>query len=120
MRNAGRDTPDDLTPNRIKAVLQYTALAIPGDAAAGGAGALNAAGALELASSLGSTHAREEWRARLVAPPFTAIGGQHYAWGQTVIWGTMVISGTSVYVDQPAWAPAAVWGQTVIWGTAVQ
>jgi serine protease AprX len=115
-----RNASDTLTPNLVKAILQFSALPLPGDAAASGAGALNAAGALELAGSRGPTGPAGEWAARLVVPPFTAIAGTQYVWGQTVIWGTTVIWGNAVYVNEPAWSSSAVWGQTVIWGTAVR
>ena len=114
------NTSETLTPNLVKAILQFSALPVNGDAAASGAGALNAAGALELAASRGPAGAAGEWATRLVVPPFTAIGGTQYVWGQTVIWGTTVIWGNAVYVDEPAWSSSAVWGQTVIWGTAVR
>lgn len=115
-----RNTSETLTSNLVKAILQFSALPVPGDAAASGAGALNAAGALELASARGPAGAGGGWTARLVVPPFTAIAGTQHVWGQTIIWGTTVIWGTAVYVDEPAWSASAVWGQTVIWGSAVR
>ena len=114
-----RNTSDTLTANLVKAILQFSALAVPGDAGASGAGGLNAAGALELAGSLGPAHSAGEW---------TASGGaaihrdrrRAIRLGTDGDLGTTVIWGSAVYVNEPAWAAGAAWGETVIWGSAVR
>jgi len=106
-----------LTPNLVKAMLQFSALPIAGETGPCAAGTLNAAGALELAASVDMATSVGEWSARQVVMPVTTIAGEPYVWSQTVIWGTTIIWGTSVYVNEPGWSPAAVWGETVIWGT---
>jgi serine protease AprX len=108
-----------LTANLVKAILQFSALSVPGDAFTRGTGALNGAGALELVGSVDMATSIGEWSSDKVVLPITTIDGEDYVWGQTVIWGTTVIWGNAVYVNEPAWSASTVWGTTVIWGNAV-
>jgi subtilisin family serine protease len=63
-----------LTPNEVKAILQYTALVYAGpDALTQGAGFLNAQGAVELARYLGAPSS--------IAYPSSS------GWGKRLIWG---------------------------------
>ena len=60
MIEAARDAHHhaELTPNTVKAILQYTALPMPGyDQLTQGTGSLNAAGAIELATKIDPTMA---------------------------------------------------------------
>ena len=105
-----------LTPNDVKAVLQFTAIPVTGsDVFTTGAGALNPAGALAVVATLTGT-AKTDWRSNAIVQPTTTIGSETYLWNQTVIWGHTLVGGDSVYANEPAWGSLTTWGSTVIWG----
>jgi serine protease AprX len=85
-----------LTPNAVKAILQYTAQTYPGyDPLTQGAGFLNAAGAVELA--------------RFFANPATTPSSDE-TWSRHVIWGNQLISGVVMTADASAWRLGVTWG----------
>lgn len=86
-----------LTPNAVKAILQYTAESYPGhDVLTQGAGFINAKGAVELASHLAAPSS--------VAYPST-IG-----WSRHLIWGNHLARGGRLSSDANAWSTATMWG----------
>jgi serine protease AprX len=100
-----------LTPNQVKAILQYTAQVYPSyDPLTEGAGFLNAKGAVELSqalatSSFGLQATPAEWSGRL-------------------IWGKQLVSGGRLTADANAWGADVIWGtattpagDNVVWGT---
>ena len=100
-----------LTPNQVKAILQYTAQVYPSyDPLTEGAGFLNAKGAVELSQALATSsfglHATPaEWSGRL-------------------IWGKQLVSGGRLTADANAWGADVIWGtattpagDNVVWGT---
>ena len=99
-----------LTPNAVKAILQYTAQTYPNyNALTQGVGFLNARGAVELARFFGSPST--------VAYPSTA------GWSQQLLWGNYRIQGGQLTTDANAWLVSVVWGaaptspaQTITWG----
>jgi serine protease AprX len=101
---------ESLTPNAVKAILQYTAQIYPGyDALTEGAGFLNARGAVELAQYLEDP----DWQ------PYPATDG----WSTQIIWGNHAASGGRLTADANAWSTAVTWGdgqtpdgQRVRWG----
>ena len=98
-----------LTPNAVKAILQYTAQVHPGyDPLTQGAGFLDAAGAVRLA--------------KFFATPTSplAIGS---TWSRRVIWGNHMIRRGVPMPGSPAWANGVTWGAsrtpsggTIDWG----
>jgi serine protease AprX len=98
-----------LTPNLVKAILQYTAHTEPGyHALIQGAGSVNAGGAVKLARFL---------RHSSGAYPSSA------AWGTQLIWGNQLIQGGRLTADANAWSTNVTWGaasatvgQNVEWG----
>ncbi len=100
-----------LTPNLVKAVLQYTAETKGNvDVMSQGAGALDARGAVTLA--------------RYFA---TATAGARYpkasSWSRRIIWGNSMIKGGVIAPFANAWATNVVWGenttpggQNIVWG----
>jgi len=100
-----------LTPNFVKAILQFTAQNNPGyDPLTQGAGFLNARGAVQLA--------------RYFADP---LGGypSSEGWGRQIIWGTRRIRNGQLTSATNAWGAGVVWGapttpvgQLVSWGVA--
>ncbi len=100
-----------LTPNLVKAIIQYTAQNYGYDALTQGAGFLNTRGAVQLA--------------RFYA---TAKVGQRVPsqkpWSKTILWGNHKLTGGVIKPNGSAWATNVVWGasetvtgQNIVWGT---
>lgn len=86
-----------LTPNAIKAILQYTAESYAGhDFLTQGAGFVNAQGAVDLAIHLASPS----------TTPYPAASG----WSRHLIWGNHLASGGRFTADANAWSTGVVWG----------
>jgi hypothetical protein len=103
-----------LTPNLIKAILQYTAQVYPGyKPLEQGAGFLNTLGAVQLARFYAGHHVG----ARV---PTQGI------WSKHIIWGNHMIAGGYISPKANAWATSVVWGwaktmedsgDNIVWGT---
>jgi subtilisin family serine protease len=99
-----------LTPNLVKAVLQYTAERRPRyGLTTQGAGFLNARGAVHLASSLAGR---------------SVPGTDPTRWSRRIVWGNYVARGGVLTASANAWDLAVTWGDpsaatgdTVVWGT---
>jgi serine protease AprX len=99
-----------LTPNAVKAVLQFTAEAKASyDTLTQGAGFLNAQGAVELAHYL--------------AAPSTTTYPSDTIWRRQFFWGNARASGGLLTATANAWQPGTVWGgttsasgQPIVWG----
>jgi serine protease AprX len=113
-----------LTPNAVKAVLQYTAVGIRDDqgheynALRKGAGSLNTKGAIDLARLIDTSRPAGSWWLTATPAPRTTLGGTTLAWNQAIIWGTQVLSGTFVSVNEQAWGSAIIWGTHVTFSNA--
>ena len=94
-----------LSPNAVKALLQYTALPMPGyDALTQGAGAINGEGAVRLATAIDTRAAVGAWWASpTVGPSYSTIGTTTYVWASRIVWGDRV-----------------VWGDRIVWGDLTQ
>ena len=93
-----------LTPNLVKAVLQYTAEAKSGfDVLSQGAGFLNARGAVTLAEYF--RHALPGSRYPLAAN-----------WSKQIIWGNRMVKGGVITPGANAWTSNVVWGENIVWG----
>jgi serine protease AprX len=117
-----------LTPNAIKAALQYSATTlrdgngVPYDALTQGTGEVNGAGALTLAYYADTTKPAGSFWMSASVPAATAFGGVEEAWAQKVIWGTRLVTGSSIIeLNQAAWGDNIVWGtgemDNIVWGT---
>lgn len=111
-----------LTPNAVKAALQYTALDVRGPFGVEqsplrqGAGALNGEGAIAVASRMDTSLPEgSPWTSPLPSP-WTRIGGETLLWKQAVIWGTAVIWGSTVDLNYGEWGTAVIWGSSNAWG----
>jgi serine protease AprX len=101
-----------LTPNEIKAILEFTAQRYAGyDRLTQGSGFLNAAAAVELAQFLAS-------------PPGTLYPSTS-GWSTQIIWGNRVIQGGQLTPNANAWSALVTWGdpttptgQQITWGTS--
>ena len=103
-----------LTPNLIKAILQYTAQVYPGyKPLEQGAGFLNSLGAVQLARFYA-------WH-----PPGARFPVQGI-WSKHIIWGNHMLSGGYINPKGNAWSTSVVWGwaktmedsgDNIVWGT---
>jgi serine protease AprX len=100
-----------LTPNLVKAILQFTAQEYRGyDSLTQGAGFLNARGAVVLAEYFAKGRKGDRYP-------------KMYGWAQHIIWGNYRVSGGVLTPGGTAWASNVVWGelhsstgQNVVWG----
>ena len=105
-----------LTPNLIKAILQYTAEIYPGyDPLEEGAGFLNALGAIRLAKFYASAHSAGD------VVPVEPI------WGRQIFWGNHRLANGIMRPSANAWGNGVQWGaaktlgdsgDNIVWGTA--
>jgi serine protease AprX len=88
-----------LTPNEVKAILQYTAQWYPRyDAMTQGTGFLNAKGAVELADYF--------------ARPASGAYPSSYGWSARLLWGNHFVSVERLTPDANAWRSDVIWGGT--------
>jgi len=118
----------NLSPNTVKAILQFTALPtkdnfIGADGPAElsrGAGAVNAIGAVRVAQMIDAARPLGiNWT--LSAPwPATTIGSDTIAWGQHLVWGSHLVWGNTIYFHEKGWDEASTWGsleaEHIVWG----
>jgi serine protease AprX len=94
-----------LTPNAVKAILQYSAQTYAGyDVLTQGAGFVNAKGAVDLAAHL--------------AAPDTTPDPTASAWSRRIIWGNHLERGGVLTATASAWATDVTWGATATGGGA--
>jgi serine protease AprX len=103
----------NLTPNLIKAILQYTSQRYSGySALRQGAGFLNTLGAVRLAKYYVNPHYGDRMPAQSI-------------WSRQIIWGNHRIGGGFLKPSANAWAPNVVWGMVktlgdtgdnIVWG----
>ena len=99
-----------LTPNQVKAILQYTSqVDADYDALTQGAGYLNAKGAVDLV--------------RFLATNPNAVHAIAPKWSARIVWGNQLVRGGRLTGDANAWASSVTWGaartttgQNVDWG----
>jgi serine protease AprX len=124
---AANDYPEQpsLTPNAVKALLQYSAfgvknkLGVPYGPLEAGSGALNGNGALALARAVDTGAEPGTPWLRTVPSPWTVIDGQYLPWQQTVVWGNTVVWGATVDMRETAWGTTVVWGANTSWSSTV-
>ena len=98
-----------LTPNLVKAILQYTAQKYNYDALTQGAGFLNSYGAVELARFFKNARAGDRYPVR-------------YEWSKQIFWGNKRLKGGVIKPNGNAWGLNIVWGtgdegENIVWGT---
>jgi serine protease AprX len=118
--------PDkNLTPNTIKAILQYTATAVTDPDPSTpveleqGAGAINVAGAALLAKAIEPSAPAGEWWLEAPVTTLTQFDGVSYSWAEHIVWGDHVVWGDSIFYSTASWDEHIVWGDSVTWGNAV-
>ncbi len=116
-----------LTPNAVKAILQFTAFPVRDDQGARydvltqGTGSVNAAGAIELAAHIDTRKTVSSWWLTAALDPWTVIDGQTEPWAESIIWSNAVSFGPVVAVNQPVWSENIVWGSNddnIVWGSS--
>jgi serine protease AprX len=114
-----------LTPNAVKAILEFTALrtlddqGVEYDHLTQGAGSVNPAGAIDLAARIDASMSVSSWWLTSGVNPWTTIDGEILSWTQNIIWSDAVSDGPVVYVNEPAWSLNIVWGsdENIVWGS---
>ena len=109
-----------LTPNAVKAILQYTAQALAGDnPLEQGAGLLNARGAVRLSRFFASPAIDLGFMS-------DAIAGEVVPWSQHILWGNFLVTGGMPLPGSNAWLQDTTWGAlttpsgaSVVWGTNI-
>ena len=107
----------DLTPNAVKAILQYTAEAREGASfLAQGAGLLNTLGAVRMATFFGAP-------TNSLPVPIDLIEDETIEWSRHIIWGNNRLDGGIPLPGSNAWALGVTWGtgatgtgQPIVWG----
>jgi serine protease AprX len=107
----------DLTPNAVKAILEYTAEEREGESVlAQGAGLLNALGAVRMATFF-------ETPQHGVPEPVDTIEQEPIAWSEHITWGNNRVAGGILLPGSNAWALGVTWGaeatsegRPIVWG----
>ena len=108
-----------LTANLVKAILQFTAIRIPGaDYLTQGGGEINAAGAIALAKAIDTSQKAGSWWVGTGVTTSTVIGDESYAWAKQIVWGNTVVGGNVVYANNICWGTNITWGTNIVWGTS--
>jgi hypothetical protein len=119
MLEASRDEWNNarLSPNAVKALLEFTAFRIPqADLLTQGAGAINALGAIRLAAVINpATPVGGSWLTEAVSE-YDVIAGVAVDWSAEVVWADRLVWGKVVYTNERAWALGATWGDLIVWG----
>jgi len=122
--------PPALTPNAIKAMLQYSATPLRDDSGARydaltqGAGEVDGLGALTLAYTADTSQAAGTVWMTSVSPT-TTFGTDVETWSQQIVWGTRLVAGSGlIEINQPAWQQVVAWGSgeldNIVWGTTTE
>jgi hypothetical protein len=110
--------PTPLSPNAVKAILEYTAIPVAGATPlTQGAGAINANGAIALASSIDPSKSTGSWWLTSGVNEYSYIDSVRYDWSKDVVWGSKVLTGDMVYYRESAWSVNTTWGNNIVWGT---
>ena len=104
----------NLTPNAVKAILQYTAQEYPGyDGLTQGAGFLNAVGAVRLARFFATAQPGDPY-------PVQSMWSKHIIWGNHKLTGGVLTPAANAWDLGTTWGVAkTVAGQNIVWGTAL-
>jgi serine protease AprX len=120
--------PPPMTPNALKAMLQYSATPLHDATGANynaltqGTGEVDGYAAMILAASVDTSKAvGTAWLPSL--PATTQFGTETDTWAQNIVWGTVDVTGSGLMVvNQSAWAQSVTWGSgelnNIVWGTA--
>ena len=106
-----------LTPNAVKAILQYTAEVREGESfLAQGAGLLNALGAVRMAAYVGAAR-----KGSLIGSD--TIEAERIAWSRHIIWGNVRVGGSLAALVSNVWPLDVTWGAeaaNIVWSEHVR
>jgi hypothetical protein len=116
-----------VSPNAVKALLQYTALPVRNDAGVfydaltQGTGKVNARGALAMIEALDtSVPVGAPWISAM-PDTVTVLGGEHVEWSRDIIWDdTLVSNPTAIWVNSAQWGQCDAGDpdcENIVWGT---
>ena len=113
----------NLTPNLVKSILMYTAEK-KGAALDVGAGEVNIAGAMDLATALNPNAAQGQYwltNPAVFATPSDAINGYVAVWSNTIVWSGSRYGdqGGFMSYNRPVFGQTIVWGNTIVWDQAI-
>jgi serine protease AprX len=109
-----------LTPNAIKAILQFTATpvgfaGVQPDPLVQGAGAINVPAALDLAQRIDPARpVGAEWLWGSVSP-YTQYANTLLPWRATITWNSVPLVGGVLDLNRDAWSRSASWGAATTW-----
>jgi serine protease AprX len=120
-----------LTPNGLKAILQYTALSLKDasgesyDTLTQGTGGINTRGAVAMALAINTTMPVGSYWLRVPVELVTSIDDALVPWSKALLWDDSLVSGTdALSFNSPQWGASIVWGTSlgdddnVMWGPA--
>jgi hypothetical protein len=118
------DANGALMPNAVKAIVEYTAIRLPGaDYLTQGAGEVNAGGAVALASAIDTRARMNSWWLASGVPGYTTIGGVQNPWSGIIIWDNAVLGGQMILLQEHHLGHQHLWGthnrlwtRNIIWG----
>lgn len=108
-----------LTPNAVKAIVEYTATPLTDpttgeayDALTQGTGEVNGEGAVRLAASVDPrVGVGQAWTGGV--QEFSKFGKVRVAWARNIVWGNYVVG------DDIALIHSLAWDENIVWGTAI-
>ena len=126
-RNGYFWNPKKLSPNTIKAILEYSATTLtdpdtlqPYDLLTQGAGELNVKGAMDLAKYIDAADPLGTYWMTYQPAPYSYLGGNYVTWSQHLVWGSHIVWGNSLYYHELGWEASSPWGildsTHIVWG----
>src|SRR5206468_12248351 len=116
-RNAFFWNSKKLSPNTVKAILEYSATTLtdpatsqPYDVLTQGTGEVNVKGALDLAKSIDSTDLLGTYWMTLQPAPYSYLAGSYVTWSQHLVWGSHIVWSNSLFYHELAWETSSPWG----------
>src|SRR5262245_10858747 len=116
-----------LSPNTIKAILEYSATTLidpatsqPYDLLTQGAGEVNVKGATDLAKIIDPSDLLGTFWASYQPNPGSVLGGAYITWSPQIVWGSHIVWGNSLYYHELGWETSSLWGVLdythIVWG----
>ena len=126
-RNGSFSNPQKLSPNTIKAILEFSATTLtnpytqqPYDLLTQGAGEVNVKGAMELAKYIDASDPLGSYWMTYQPSPYSYIGGSYVTWSQHLVWGSHIVWGNSLFYHELGWDTSSPWGVLdathIVWG----
>ena len=114
--------PRDLSPNAIKAFMEYTAFPMTDETGVAynrlsqGAGRVNGRGVLDLARAVDiNAPVGSPWIISAVLP-YSSYNGVDLPWAQNIVWAENIVWGESIIsVNNIVWSENIMWGENIVW-----